>query len=127
MTQPSLGSMWFTNNGTITGDGYGLFIGGAGAGSVGGDSYALYVDTPFSNVAGNAYAIYSNNLNDSYFNGNVGIGTETPLQKVHIDGVMRLEPQDSEPAGDMGDFYVKSDGALYYHNGTNWVEIVPAP
>ena len=33
--------------GTISGDGYGLWIGGAGAGSVGGDSYALYVDTPF--------------------------------------------------------------------------------
>jgi len=127
MTQPSLGSMWFSNEGTITGDGYGLFIGGTGSGSVGGNSYALYVATPFSNVAGDAFAIYSDNINDSYIEGNLGIGTNDPLQKVHISGVMRLEPQAAEPSGDMGDFYVKSDGVLYFHNGAGWKAVQLAP
>lgn len=129
MTQPSLGSMWFSNNGTITGDGYGLYIGGTGSGSVGGNSYALYVATPFSNVAGNAFAIYSDNINASYIEGNLGIGTNDPQQKVHINGVLRLQPQGSAPTGNAGDIYAGTDNKLYFHNGTEWreVQLVPTP
>ncbi len=127
MSQPSLGSMFFTNNGTITGDGYGLFIGGAGSGSVGGDSYALYISTPFSNVAGNSYALYSDNTGDSYMEGNLGVGTSSPQQKVHINGVMRLEPQAAPPTGALGDLYVSTGGDLFFHDGTGWqqVQLVP--
>lgn len=127
MTQPSLGSFFFSNEGTISGDGFGLFIGGDGAGSVGGNSYALYVATPFSNVTGNSFAIYSDNVNDSYIEGDLGIGTSDPQQKVHVNGVMRLEPQDTAPTGGLGDLYVNSDGTLYFHNGTDWkaVQLVP--
>lgn len=127
MGQPSIGSMFFTNNGTITGDGYGLFIGGAGSGSVGGDSYALYISTPFSNVAGNSYALYSDNTGDSYMEGNLGVGTSSPQQKVHINGVMRLEPQAAPPTGALGDLYVSTGGDLFFHDGTGWqqVQLVP--
>ncbi len=123
MTQPSLASFYFTNEGTITGDGYGLFIGGGGSGTVGGNSYALYLSTPFSNVAGNAFALYSDNVNNSYFAGNLGVGELDPQQKVHINGVLRLEPQATPPAGDLGDLYSGTDNKLYFHDGTSWKEI----
>jgi len=127
MTQPSLASFFFSNEGAISGDGYGVFIGGSGAGSVGGDSYALYLATPFGNVAGNAFALFSDNTNNSYLAGNVGFGIQDPQQKVHISGVMRLEPQGSEPVGALGDFYVNNDGTLYFHNGTEWKAVQLAP
>lgn len=40
---------------------------------------------------------------------------------MHIDGVARLEPQDSAPSGaSMGDLYVHDDGALCLHTGAAW-------
>lgn len=123
MGQASLGSFYMNNAGTITGNAYGLWIGGAGAGSVGGNSYALYLATPYTNVVGNSFALYSENTANSYMEGNLGIGTSTPQQKVHINGVMRLEPQASVPNGALGDLYVNTDGKLYFHNGTAWKEV----
>jgi hypothetical protein len=124
MGQASISSMYFDNAGTITGNSYGLWIGGTGSGSVSGNSYALYIATPFSNVSGSNFALYSENTADSYINGNVGFGTQTPVRKVHISGVMRLEPQASAPAnGALGDIYVGTDGKLYFHNGTAWKEV----
>ncbi len=55
--------------------------------------------------------------------GRVGIGTMSPQQKIHISGVMRLEPQSSQPFGALGDLYVSTDGKLYFHNGTQWREV----
>jgi hypothetical protein len=55
--------------------------------------------------------------------GNVGINTTEPKQKLHISGIMRLEPQSIEPPGDKGDFYVNTSGELYFHNGTAWKKI----
>ena len=127
MGQPSLASLYFTNEGTISGDAYGMFIGGDGSGSVAGNSYGLYLSTPFSNVAGNAFALYSDNLNNSYMAGNLGVGTLVPQQKVHITGVLRLEPQAVAPTGGLGDFYVNADGTLYFHNGTDWKAVQVAP
>lgn len=123
----SLASMYATNNGVISGDSYGLFIGGAGAGSVAGNSYALYLSTPFSNVGGNAFALYSDNLNSSYMAGNLGVGTSDPQQKVHISGVLRLEPQVIPPTGGAGDIYAGTDNKLYFHDGSNWREIQLVP
>ena len=102
----TLGSLFMTNNGTVT-NAAGLYIDGEGNGSVSGNAYALYIATPFSNVAGDNYALYAENTADSYFAGNVGIGELEPQQKVHINGVMRLEPQDTEPTGDLGRFLCK--------------------
>lgn len=123
----TLSSMYATNDGSVTGDSYGLFIGGAGSGTVGGNSYALYLATPFSNVAGDAFALYSENLNDSYLEGNLGVGTSDPQQKVHISGVLRLEPQSTPPAGGAGDIYAGTDNKLYFHDGTDWKEIQLVP
>ncbi|MDH3323633.1 MAG: hypothetical protein OEM04_11620, partial [Flavobacteriaceae bacterium] len=86
---------------------------------------ALYIDTPFTNVAGKNYAFYSANAGNSYFNGNVGFGTDAPQQKVHVSGVLRLEPQSSAPTGALGDLYVSTGGKLYFHDGTGWREIKP--
>lgn len=127
MGQPTLSSLFMDNAGTITGDAYGIRIGGAGSGSVGGDSYALFIDTPFANVAGNNFALYSANTADSYFEGNVGIGVLAPQQKVHINGVIRLEPQASAPSGALGDLYVGTDSKLYFHDGTSWKEVQLVP
>ena len=123
----SLTSFYATNNGSVTNDAYGIFIGGQGGGTVGGNSYALYLSTPYANVAGNAFALYSDNLNDSYIAGDVGIGTTDPQQKVHINGVMRLEPQDAAPTGGLGDLYVNSDGTLFFHDGSDWKAVQLAP
>lgn len=124
----SLASMYAVNEGEITGDGYGLFIGGQpNTGTVAGNSYALYLSTPFSNVAGNAFALYSDNVNNSYMAGSIGFGTENPQQKVHIDGVIRLEPQAVAPTGGLGDLYVNTDGRIFFHNGTDWKEIQVVP
>jgi len=119
----SLASLFATNNGTVSDDAYGLFIGGTGTGSVGGDSYGLYLSTPYSNVTGTSYALYVDNPNISYVEGNLGVGTNDPQQKVHVSGVLRLEPQATPPAGDLGDLYAGTDNKLYFHDGTSWKEI----
>lgn len=129
MGQGSLGSMYMSNEGTITGNAYGLWIGGAGSGTVGANSYALYIATPYSNVAGSSFAIYSENIADSYIEGNLGVGLSTPQRKVHISGALRLEPQTTPPAGgDLGDLYVNdTDNKLYFHDGSDWKEVSLVP
>ena len=128
MGQGSLGSMYIQNDGSITGHAYGLWIGGGGSGSVGGNAYGLFIATPYTNVAGDSFAIYSQNTANSYINGNLGVGLEAPLRKVHISGALRLEPQDTPPAdGDLGDLYVDADKKLYFHNGTDWKEVSLVP
>jgi hypothetical protein len=127
MGTAALSSMYATNDGIVSGDSYGLYIGGAGSGTVGGNSYALYLSTPFLNVTGDAFALYSENLNNSYLEGNLGVGTSDPQQKVHISGVLRLEPQASPPAGGAGDLYAGTDNKLYFHDGTDWKEIQLVP
>lgn len=123
----SLASFYATNQGTITGDGYGLFVGGEGNGTVNGNSYGIYLSTPYSTVTGNAYALYSVNANNSYLEGNLGVGTDDPKQKVHISGVLRLEPQTTPPNGGAGDIYAGTDNKLYFHDGTSWKEIQLVP
>jgi len=59
--------------------------------------------------------------------GNVGIGTTSPQVKLHVNAVMRLEPQGSAPSGGLGDLYAGTDGKLYFHNGTTWKELQMTP
>ncbi len=59
--------------------------------------------------------------------GNMGIGTTSPQQKLHVSGVMRLEPQVSAPSGALGDLYAGTDGKLYFHNGTTWKVVTLSP
>ncbi len=82
----------------------------------------------YANTAGCAYtlsapdgspadAVYVDN------EGKVGINTGSPQQTAHINGVMRLEPQSSEPSGGRGDLYASDDGNLYFHRGSSWQPI----
>jgi hypothetical protein len=68
-------------------------------------------------------------------NGNIGIGTTTPTEKLEvagnakIDGTLQLSPIDAATAGACdpaatGKVYASStDGNLYYCNGTTWTAI----
>jgi len=58
-------------------------------------------------------------------NGNVGIGTNVPARKLHIDDVMRLEPRDSAPSpASEGDIYVNStDHHIYCYLNGAWKQL----
>ena len=60
-------------------------------------------------------------------NGNVGIGTTSPQTKLHVNDVLRLEPQPTPPTGGLGDLYVGTDNNLYFHNGSVWREVALVP
>ena len=108
--------MYLTNYGTMT-KAHGLYIDYFtwDAASVT-DSYALYISSNFNKGTNDNFAIYSASDADSYLEGNVGVGTTAPQQKVHISGAMRLEPQATAPTvGALGDLYVSTDGNLYFY------------
>jgi len=56
------------------------------------------------------------------FGRDVGIGTTSPAQKLHINDVLRLEPRASAPSGPaMGDIYFDSSiNKLLRYDGTTW-------
>ncbi len=98
------------------------------------DNGAVYMDNNRSMFwGGTTVAIYGSNA-DGFLrlkaasadavsiqaNGNVGIGNTAPQQKLHVSGVMRLEPQATPPSGALGDLYVSTDGKLYFHDGSGW-------
>ncbi len=122
--------LFLSNYGTMT-QAHGLYLDyftDASATTV--DSYALYISNRFNQGTNDNFAIYSASDADSYLEGNLGIGTNAPQQKVHISGAMRLEPQATAPAGTLGDLYVGTDGNLYFNDGsagTGWrqVQLVP--
>jgi hypothetical protein len=55
-----------------------------------------------------------------------GFGTTNPQATVHINAVLRLEPQAVPPAGGKGDLYVNSNGELNVHNGAGWKKVMTA-
>jgi hypothetical protein len=84
-------------------------------GPVGGsDTEILYNDSGSTDGA----AVYYNKSN-----ANLGIGTSNPQRKLHVSGVIRLEPQSEPPSGSMGDLYVDSEGLLFFYDGTDWREV----
>ncbi|MET2986169.1 hypothetical protein [Aureibaculum conchae] len=110
------------NEGTISKT-YGQYIFYYGSGTTT-DSYGLHIDASFNKGTNENYAIHSASDADSYFEGSIGVGTKSPQQKLHVNGVMRLEPQAAAPTGALGDMYVNStDNKLYFHNGTEWKEV----
>ncbi|MBJ2173817.1 hypothetical protein JBL43_06175 [Aureibaculum sp. A20] len=109
------------NNGTLI-NAFGSYIDYTGSSSVT-NSYGLWISDTFNQGTGDNFSLYSDSDADSYMKGNLGIGTTSPQQKLHISGVMRLEPQAAAPTGALGDLYVNTDGKLYFHNGTEWKEV----
>ncbi len=118
-------SINITNNGTMD-NAVGLFLSYLGTG-VTTNSYGIFINSSFDEGTTDNYAIYSQPNIDSYLEGNLGIGTDEPQQKIHISGAMRLEPQATAPAGALGDLYAGTDGNLYFHNGTDWQQVSLVP
>ena len=122
-------SIDLNNDGTIF-DAVGQYILYQGSGTVE-NSYAIFIHSDFNKGTNNNFAIYSASNADSYLEGSLGVGTESPQQKIHISGAMRLEPQTTAPTGTLGDLYVGTDGNLYFNDGSavagGWkqVQLVP--
>jgi hypothetical protein len=68
------------------------------------------------------YSIYDVSAKDSYFSGNLGVGTMTPARKLHVSDVMRLEPRATAPSSPSeGDMYMDSSThKLRVYDGTTW-------
>lgn len=54
--------------------------------------------------------------------GNLGIGTDSPARRLHVNDVMRLEPRSTAPgSASMGDMYMNSSTTkLMVYDGTIW-------
>jgi hypothetical protein len=103
ITTASVIGVQLTNSstGTIT-NAYGISIGGpndpwsnSGGGSVT-NSYGLYID-PSINIGATKYSIYSASTANSYFAGNVGIGTISPQTALDVNGVVRVKKYVAQP------------------------------
>ncbi|WP_374073295.1 tail fiber domain-containing protein [Bdellovibrio bacteriovorus] len=64
----------------------------------------------------------------AFINGNVGIGTNTPVSKLTVEGDMTLDQLAADPAGTAGygSLYTKTDGKLYYRDGTGAIKNLSA-
>ena len=126
MTSAYASFLNLSNNGSITSS-FGQLLNYSGTGTVT-NSYAIYITAGFNQGTGNNFSIYSLSEADSYLEGSLGIGNETPQQKIHISGAMRLEPQATAPAGGgLGDLYVGTDGNLYFNDGVSWRQVSLVP
>jgi len=91
----------------------------------GGSGYGLLVTTGSATSNNPAFKV-ENNLNSSLFqvqsNGNVGVGTSAPARTLHVNSVMRLEPNATAPTSpSKGDMYFDSTlNKLRVYDGTTW-------
>lgn len=107
-----------------------IFVRGTEGFDAAGEDATVHLGHPAHNIRGeygtgvviSAYSA-ADALTVREHSGNVGIGTINPQRKLHISGVLRLEPQSSPPSGALGDLYVGTNGKLYFHNGTQWKEV----
>jgi hypothetical protein len=102
----------FDNSGTIT------------------NKYGLVTEITTSGAT-NAYNIYASGVAPNYFNGNVGIGTASPTEKLHVGGnglftgnvtATRFDPTSSSATGN-GLFLPSTNTLGFSTNGVNRVTI----
>ncbi len=88
--------------------------------STGGTIYGVYINYDDTDLT--RWGIYQAGGSTNFFNGNVGIGTNTPARKLHVSDVMRLEPRATAPSSPSeGDMYMDSSShKLRVFDGTNW-------
>ena len=56
--------------------------------------------------------------------GNMGVGTASPQATLHVNAVLRLEPQANAPSGcGKGDMFINTSGELHVHNGLGWKKV----
>jgi hypothetical protein len=66
-------------------------------------------------------AVVSDSNTMAIMGGEVGIGTLSPTQTLHVNATMRLEPQATAPTcNENGMLYVDTSGALCYCDGGTW-------
>lgn len=107
-----------------------------GTGGYGGGFWASDSDDPANSLSFVGRGSNTENLIGMYSNGSwrvvikdngaIGLGTPNPQASVHINSVMRLEPQPVPPCGGKGDLYVNTNGELNIHNGTCWKKVLTA-
>ncbi len=78
-----------SNDGTVT-NGYGSYLTYLGSGSTT-NSYGIYIDSTFNKGTADNYAIYSKSNADTYFEGNFGIGTTSPDEKLTVKGKIHTQ------------------------------------
>jgi hypothetical protein len=96
--------------------------------STAGTIYGVYIN--FDDTDLTRWGIYQAGGSTNFFNGDVGIGTNTPARKLHVTDAMRLDPLSTAPSSPAtGDMYM-DDGTntstgnpkLMVYDGTTWQE-----
>ena len=114
----------FNAGGITTAYGLNLSNWTKGSGSVG-TSYGIYMDNSID-LGTTRYALYSSSTSNSYFAGNVGIGTSTPLHSLDIFGGAASQVHLTSNGSSNGMYLFANGGDAYYiggatFDGSQWV------
>ncbi len=73
-----------SNSATVTN--YGIYLTKPSGDTASTSNYGLYINDVGGVNAANNFSVYNNSTADSYFAGNIGLGTTSPATKLHIYG-----------------------------------------
>jgi hypothetical protein len=88
-------------------------------------NYAIQIPSGYPPAGSNNYAINSQSAAQSYFAGNVGIGTTAPQATLDVNGYARLKLQSSQPVAcsstNQGALALNHLAQMCACNGTSWI------